>query len=37
MYNCNNISNCLFCANVNNKEFLLFNTPISENEFNKYK
>ena len=36
-FNCNNISQCLFCTDINDKELLLFNTPISKKEFEKYK
>ncbi|OGY87162.1 MAG: hypothetical protein A2233_03460 [Candidatus Kerfeldbacteria bacterium RIFOXYA2_FULL_38_24] len=32
---CNNCSNCLFCVNLRNKEYHIFNKPCSKEEYEK--
>jgi hypothetical protein len=34
--NCKNIDHCLFCNNIEQQNFMLFNKPISEEEYNNY-
>ena len=36
IFNCNNLSHCLFCDGVDSQQFLLFNRPITEQEYNVY-
>jgi hypothetical protein len=36
LMNCRSCKNCLFCANLRNKEYHIFNKPVSKEEYKKY-
>lgn len=33
VFECKNVKNCLFCANISDKEYYLFNKPIAEKHY----
>lgn len=37
LYDCRNCQNCLFCHGLRNKNYHVFNKPVSREEFNKIK